>query len=247
MLRHIIIIILIFDLGCSSLVTSFQSLIKCSVLGHCYGLSITTPLYSSNTNNDEPFHLKKVKKYITPYIEERLNIGKVYPYELEKYFPISKRESESFKRGSITSIKGFMGVILSLEDIIINLRDVYEYSFTYFTQSLSISNADGKSYKAFQSSNINIQPSKIHDIIGCSFKDSLRGLGWDIKDTSNDEEMEVLSSKFYDVFNFMLDKFPNTNANPGVMKLINDIIDVIIVIEYLTVYGNQYILYVGWQ
>jgi hypothetical protein len=96
------------------------------------------PIHDSNNNSPsyEGFHLNKSKKFISPYLQQRMVSGKLSPQELEKYFPFSSRELQAMKKGPAAS-KGLIGVIVSLEDVLVDVREIYCYSYSYFFQSAS--------------------------------------------------------------------------------------------------------------
>jgi phosphoglycolate phosphatase-like HAD superfamily hydrolase len=166
------------------------------------------------------YHLKKNSEFLSPYLKERMNFGKVTSAELEKYYPFTQHELEAWKKGP-SFATGLLGAIISLEDVIIDSRILYEYSYSFFMQALA--SPELKLPSAIRSTT-EIDSSKIHDIIGNTFQESLRCLGWSIEDTGNIDEMNILSSRFYDVFNFMLNKLPSLETNPGIINIIDDLI-----------------------
>jgi len=89
----------------------------------------------AGTDKSDDFHLKKFKRFVSPYLQQRMDSGKVSPQELEKYFPLSSRELQAMKKGPVAS-KGLIGVILFLEDVIVDAREIYSYSYSYFYQSI---------------------------------------------------------------------------------------------------------------
>lgn len=96
------------------------------------------------------YPMRKPRQFISPYLQDRMNQGKITPQELEKYFPFSGRELQAIKKGPLGS-KGFLGVIVSLEDAIIDLREIYSFSYSFFAEAIGRKSSSD---------------SQIYDIIG---------------------------------------------------------------------------------
>lgn len=164
-----------------------------------------------------------------------MNQGKITPQELEKYFPFSGRELQAIKKGPLGS-KGFLGVIVSLEDAIIDLREIYSFSYSFFAEAIGrksssdsqiydiigeTGNSDSPYDQTMNSCDAWLMPC---NTIGSTFKESLCSLGWDVDDTNNDYELQMLWNRFIEVFQFTLSKAPSIEAYPGAMELLDDII-----------------------
>ena len=197
------IFIIILTLG--NLVVSFKSSLK---FKHSKSLS------SFNSGDDSPLP-KYVKQYtyMTPALEERMKLGQISVQELNRYFGLSKRELEDYESSSMNILHGKLGVIISLEDFIVNSREVYEFAYLYFFQAVLGQQTELPT------------AIRIDDVIGDSFKDGLIGLGYTGVTMNENQEIAKLETRFLDVLKDMMNRFPQIEPNDGIPELLNDIIN----------------------
>lgn len=151
-----------------------------------------TVFYSSFRDNN----------YMTPFTRDKLAKGLLSPREIDRIFQPSNAEVESFMK---ISSKGFAGVILSLDTSLVDLKQLFGYSFALLAGEVQQSIPN---------------PKTVYDTIGSSFKTCSIAYGWDLES----KNMNLYEDKWHQILEKLLDILPIA-AVEGATRVINDIID----------------------
>jgi len=137
------------------------------------------------------------EKYIPPGLQQRLEEGRLLPRDIDQIFAVDRKDVDYINSFGST---GYIGTIFSLDTALVDLLEVFFYSYNVLGKEL------------------NQKPpsvSEIKDVIGSSLKDSISTLGWDIPI----KIIPAIQPNYFAIIERILEITP-VKVNPGVVELI---------------------------
>ena len=136
-------------------------------------------------------------KYIPPGLQQRLDEGRLLPRDIDQIFAADRKDIDYINSFGST---GYIGTIFSLDTAIVDLLEVFFYSYNILGKELNQKSPT---------------VSEIKDIIGSSLKDGVSSLGWDIP-------IKIIPSiqpNYFAIMDRILEITP-VKVNPGIVDLI---------------------------
>lgn len=141
------------------------------------------------------------KHFFTAAMEERLKRGVLTSGDLNRAFSFTKRDLDDFAR---KKYEGVVGVIFSLESVLVNLVPVMLYSFSILAEDLRKETP---------------KEAQVRDILGMPFRDQLLALQWSVPKESE----ALVYTRFLQIFMRIADALPITPM-PGAETLLDDLL-----------------------
>ena len=136
--------------------------------------------------------IEQSRKFISPALEKRMELGKISISELNRVFEPTKQELSYI---ATTSASGFVGIIFSLEGVLVDFSEIYIDAFSTLAKELGYPVP---------------RVEKVLDIIGCNAKESFRSLQWNVPCT----KLSEVRNSFLEIFAEVLNK-KSVKAQPG--------------------------------
>jgi phosphoglycolate phosphatase-like HAD superfamily hydrolase len=143
------------------------------------------------------------EKYITSSMKSRIAKGNLTPIEVDRMFNPTNRDVDYIQS---SSAKGSAGVILQLDNALLDLTPVFGYSYAVLAGEFDKTTA---------------APHKVRASLGSPIRDAMSSFGWSVPKS----ELIEYETRLYQVIDKIMDMLPPPQVQPGAYALVDELIE----------------------